>query len=396
MTRSHRRTRPSAPARPDVQVFTGSPSYSIGDPAFADFLRISGVSWGGEVNEANALGLTAFYRAVSLIAGTVAGLPLEVYQENPDDSRTELKGHWLDETPAGPYDMTDYAWVETVMLHQLIHGETFLKYLFNEAGELIGLWPVHPLAVTRVVWAGAKKVFSIAMVDGGTEILTSDELLHVPAMSIDGLRGCSPLSVFRQTLGTSRAGEVAANRTFTTGALIRGLVTTEEDIDGDEAKAIKAQLDQKMAGAENAGGIAFVNRSLKFSPWTMSNVDAQFLESRRFQVEEIARMYGLPTNLLSATGAVSNWGTGVAEANLGLQKYVFMAYTSRLESAFKRVLAPNQFAEFDYHGLLQGSPKDEIGLLIQQVGAGILTVDEARGILNLPPLGAPAPQEIPA
>jgi HK97 family phage portal protein len=157
-------------------------------------------------------------------------------------------------------------------------------------------------------------------------------------------------------------------------------------VDGEEAKLIKESLNAKMAGAENAGAIAFVNRSLKFSPWKMSNVDAQFLESRRFGIEEIARIFGLPVNLLSATGAVSNWGTGVSEANLGLQKYVLMGHTSRLESALSAILPPDHFAEFDYKGLLQGSPREEIELLIAQVTAGLLTKDEARQIMNRPPL----------
>ena len=117
-------------------------------------------------------------------------------------------------------------------------------------------------------------------------------------------------------------------------------MTTEEDVDGDEAMAINEQLNAKMMGAENAGSIAFVNRSLKFSPWKMSNVDAQFIESRAFSVQEIARMFGLPINLLSVQGAVSNWGTGVSEANLGLQKYVLMAYTSRIESGLGAILPP--------------------------------------------------------
>jgi HK97 family phage portal protein len=178
-------------------------------------------------------------------------------------------------------------------------------------------------------------------------------------------------------------------------------VTTEEDVDEGEAKTIKASLDAKMMGAENAGGIAFVNRSLKFSPWKMTNVDAQFVESQGLNVQHVAQMYGLPTNLLSVAGAVSNWGTGVAEANLALQKYVLMAYTSRIESALRAVLPPGWFAEFDYKGLLQGSPKDEIELLIAQVAGGLLTRDEARAVLNLEPLPEPAPapavpNEVPA
>lgn len=360
------------------------PEYSISDPALAEFLGLSGLS-GVDITEERALGLTAIFRAVSLISGTIAGLPLKVY-EGSGPSRKQVEGHWLTEKPCGPYDMSAFSFIETLMLHLLLHSEGYLKSVYTAGGELVGLWPVHPLAITRVAWVGADKQFTVGMSDGSSETYMTGDITQVLGISSNGLRGLSPLTLFRQSLNTMRAGEMAANRSFTGGALIAGLVTTEEDVDGEEAKVIKASLNAKMMGAEHAGDIAFVNRALKFTPWTMTNADAQFLESRRFGIEEAARIYGLPVNLLSATGAVSNWGTGVAEANLGLQKYVLTSWTSRIESALKAVLPPGQFAEFDYAGLLQGSPKDEIELLIAQVNAGILTKDEARAIRNLPPL----------
>jgi HK97 family phage portal protein len=359
--------------------------YSIGDPAFAEFLRMSGSAFaGGELAESAAFGLTAFYRAVSLISGTIAGLPLKVYEKVGD--RREERDHFLSREPAGPYDMSAFAWTEMLMLHQLLHGECFLRNIATQGGEVVGLWPVHPLAVTKVEWSGADKLFTLALKGGATEIVESGELLHIPVMATDGLRGVSPVSVFRQALETAKQGERAANRTFVSGSLVSGLVTTEEDVDEEEAKAIKERLSSKMMGAEHAGDIAFVNRALKFSPWAMNNVDAQFLESRKFSVEEVARMFGLPTHLLSVAGAVSNWGTGVAEANLALQKYVLMGYTSRIESALRAILPPGWFAEFDYKGLLQSSPKDEIELLAVQVKAGLLTRNEARAIMNREPV----------
>jgi HK97 family phage portal protein len=377
-----------------AQVFTASPQWSIGDPAFAEFLRMSGITT-GQVTEDTAAGLTAYYRAEALIAGTIAGLPLKVY-EGDGSSRREVD-HFLSTSPAGPYDMAPFNWVETVVLHLLNHAEAYLKSITNGGGELVGLYPVHPLAIDKVEWAEADKLFTVALKGGGREKYLTGEMTQVLGMSMDGLRGMSPLTLFRKTLQTSMAAETAANRSFTTGALISGLVTTEEDMEEPEAVTLKEKVNAKIMGAEHAGEIVFVNRSLKFSPWAMSNVDAQFLESRGLQVTEVARIFGLPLSLMSVIGAVSNWGTGVAESFLGLQKFVLTGWTSRIESALRAVLPPGQFAEFDYAGLLQGSPKDEIELLIAQVNAGILTKTEARAIRNLPPLPeAEAPAEVPA
>jgi HK97 family phage portal protein len=179
---------------------------------------------------------------------------------------------------------------------------------------------------------------------------------------------------------------------FGNGALIGGLVTTEEDVTEDEARAIKSDLNRRTLGVKNAGDVAFVNRTLKFTPWTTSSKDAQFLESRAHQVEEIARAYGVPKVLLAQDGA-STWGSGIAELNRGLAKFTLMSWTTRIEQRLSRLLARPRFVEFDYAGLMQGAPAEEITLLIEQVNAGLLTPNEARAIRNLPPL--PVSAEVP-
>jgi HK97 family phage portal protein len=207
---------------------------------------------------------------------------------------------------------------------------------------------------------------------------------------MDGLKGMSLLGVARQSFGTTIAGDRAAAKMFGNGALIAGLVSTEEDVDEDEAKEIKAGLDRKVGGWENAGEVAFVNRKLKFSPWTMSAEDAQFLQSRQFQIEEIARWTGVPPHLLMQTEKQTSWGTGVAEQNRGLGRFTLLGWTMRFEQRLSRLLGGQsrtpRFAEFDFAGLERPTPEEEIRLLIEQVTAGLLTVNEARRIRNLPPI----------
>ena len=322
---------------------------SISDPALAEFLRMSGVTPGVE-SEEGVLGLTAVYRAQAIIAGTIAGLPLKVYRRAGDGR--ERIDHWLSQMPAGPMDLPAFNWTEMLVLHLLNHGEGYLKHIYSGAGQLVGLWPIHPLAISKVVWDGPDKLFTVSMKDGSAETLGTGDLTQVLGMTTDGLRGISPIALFRKSFGTSKAGETAANRVFTTGSLISGLVTTEEDVSETEAESIKKSLNAKIKGAENAGDIAFVNRALKFSPWTMTNSDAQFIESRSFQVEEVSRIYGVPPHLLSQTEKQTSWGTGVAEQNLGLSRYTLMGYTSRIESALVAVLPPAEFSRVR----LQGTP----------------------------------------
>lgn len=378
------------------------PTYSINDPALAEFLGLSTNGIIGEINANKALGITGFYRAVSIISGTIAGLPLKTYRKLDNDQR-ERVASFLDK-PAGPFPLPPFNWKEMVMIHLLIHGEAFLVHVYNGAGAIVGLWPIHPLSV-EVEWAtDTEKRFKVALNDGTKRVYASNEMTHIMSMTMDGTRGLSPLTLFRNTVKLGLAGEIAAERSFSNGMLISGLVTpSSEDISEDEAKAIKTGLQAKLTGTANAGDIAVVNKNLTFTPWSMSMEDAQFLESREFQVVEFARMFGVPPHLLGATEKQTSWGTGVAEQNLGMARYTLMPWTSRIEEALSELLPNPRFVEFDYKGLLQGTPKDEIELLIEQKNAGLLTLDEARAILNLPklpkaeqqsaPSQEPAPQE---
>lgn len=359
-----------------------SQSYSISDPALAEFLGMTSTGI-GEVTSQRSLGVTAYYRAVSIVSGTIAGLPLKTYRKNGESK--ERVSSFLDK-PAGPFPLSPFAWKELVMVHLLMHGEVFLAHIYNGAGGLIGLWPVHPLSV-EVKWAsGTEKAYRVSMTDGSFRDYGQNEMTQIMALTLDGTRGVNPLSIFRNSIRLGLAGDIAAERSFSNGMLVSGLVTPEEDISEEDAKIIKAGLQSKLSGVENAGDIAVTNKNLKFHQWSMSNEDAQFLESREFQVTEFARMFGVPPHLLGATEKQTSWGTGVAEQNLGLARYTLMPWTARLEESLSELLPNPRFAEFDYKGLLQGTPQDEIKLLIEQKDAGILTVDEVRGILNLPPM----------
>ena len=380
--------------------------WSISDPALAEFFNIGGETLAGvKVDESSTLGLTAVYRAVSIIAGTVAGLPLRSLRTLADDTRERVPSFLDDPSgPGGPY--TQFEWTELVMVHLLLHGNAFLQHVYNGGGAIVGLNPIPPAAVTirqvrtdedRERFAGYPKWFEIRLADNQTVELTPADLTHIPALGTDGLRGLSPIEAHRQALGTGIAGDRAAARLFGSGLLLAGLVSGDEDMDQAEAAEASAALKAKMAGASHAGEFAFVNARLKFTPWSIPPVDAQFIESRAHQIEEVARIFGIPPHLLGQTEKQTSWGTGVAEQNRGLSTFTLKPWTSRVEQRLSRLLSRPTKAEFDYSGLLQPAPEVEIPLLIAQVQAGLLTLDEARRVRNLPPLPAgPAPGPDPA
>jgi len=354
---------------------------------------------------------------VAIIAGTIAGLPLHAYRTDKDGQRQRVDS-FLDQPsgPAGPY--TQFEWLELVMVHLLLHGNAYLAHVYNGAGAVVGLLPLLPSAVTvkaiqtaeqLAAYGGPdgtyRKWFEVQLADGSRRELTCAELTHIPAMGTDGIRGLSPIEAHRQALGTGIAGDRAAARLFGSGLLLGGLVSGDDGLSREDAEEAVAALKAKMTGADHAGDIAFINAQLKFTPWTIPPADAQFIESRTHQINEVARIFGVPKVLLAEDGA-STWGTGIAELNRWFARTALMPWTSRLEQRLSQLLTRPTSCEFDYKGLLQPAPEVEIPLLIAQKEAGLLSGDEIRRMMNLPPLpaapspsgddGGPTPPVLPA
>jgi len=353
------------------------------------------VDAGVDVTESTVLGLSAVWRSVSLISGTLAMLPMPTLRETGDGMRQRLPS--IFDSPGGPpaeHGPTPFEWRETVLLHLLLHGNAYLVHQYNGAGGLYSLVAVHPACVSVVRWQpGGReerppggKWFDVRLDDGTTQRLTARTLLHVPALSSDGLVGMSPIAVARQSLGTTIAGDRAAGRTFGQGALIRGVLTPEDDLEPDEAAEIRDEVNAEVVGWERAAAVKVINRRLKFSPWSMSMADAQFLQSREFQIEEVARWYGIPPFMLGSVTKQTSWGTGIAEQQRGLSRTVLAPWATRIEQRCSRLLPAPRFVQFDFSGLERPNPEAEDAMLIARVEAGLMLPNEYRAYRGLPPL----------
>lgn len=361
---------------------------SISDPAVAMLLGYASDPGAPLVSDINAMTLSAVWRAVSIISGTIASLPLRTLETVTDGSR-ERTVSVLD-NPASGQTMTPYEWKELVLIHLLLRGNAYLQHLYNGAGALVGLWPVYPGSVSVIHDENypSGKRFEVAQTDGTVRQFDTTSMTHIHGPSLDGFMGLSPIAQARMSIGTGLNGEKAASRMFINGAMISGLVTPtgDETLTEEDAAVLKADLGRKMAGSENAGSIAVVNKALTFTPWTMTARDAEFLASRAFSIEEIARWFGVPPHLLAQTEKQTSWGKGVAEQNDGLARYTLMPWTTRIEERLTMLLPRNKSAEFDYSGFLRPAPETEIPLILQQVETGFITPNEGRRIRNLPPI----------
>lgn len=382
MAKKNKKQKMVAPLEIETRSAYDGPTFSMGDLALAQWLGISSRSHAGvSVTEASALGIPAVFRSISLLSGTIASLSLKSYRTNKIGDREEITTFLDNPHP----DMTQFEWVRLVVTHHVFRGNAYLLHMYNGAGAIAGLQPIHPGCVT-VYWDDDKqqKVFKVS-IEGETREYTSADILHIPGMSMDGLVGVDPLTVLRETFGTAIASEEARSRQLANGGMIAGIVSCEEATTEEEATVIKSDLRVRVQGTSNAGDIAFVNRSLTFTPWMMTNDDAQFVETLTFQVEELARAFGLPKQLLMLDGA-STWGSGVKELLLYFQKTTLVPITKAIEQRCSLLLSRPTICEFDYKSLFKGTPREELEMLIMQKGAGILSLNEVRSIINLPPV----------
>lgn len=383
---------------------------TVSNPAVAKYLTSFAANYSGEsVSEETAMSLSAVWRGGALISQTVGTIPIKSYRELPSGER-ERVASFLDD-PCGPESdgdpyLTPFEWKETVCLHLYYQGETFLWHRRNVAGALVGLMPIHPLAVVvnPSKTAPGGKTFDVALKDGewirdlecGTG--PNSQITHIVGPCTRGLRGVSFLSIGRNSIGMTLAAERSAAEQFANGPSLNGAFTPRAEADllsEDDINELQSDLDRRL---NNRGTSKFpiINRILEFQPWSMTNADAQWLQSRAFQIEEISRWTGVPPMLLMQLEKQTSWGTGVAEQNTNLARHVLKPYTQRVEERVSRLLPQPRFVEFDFAGLMAGSPKEETDLLLTEVNGGLRTLNEARRIKNLPPLDGGDALRIPS
>lgn len=383
---------------------------SVSDPyaaAAAGWIDLGDSTAGVPVNESTALGVSAVWRAISLISGTMGMLNLDTLDENGDKSKS------IFDNPGSEAGQTPFAWKETGFAHLTLHGRGYAWKVRNTAGAIVALTWLHPLTVLESLptieemrdpdlrplgglW------FTITLETGDKVRTDARDILYVPALSLDGVRGVSPMTFQRVSLGGAVAGDRAAAKQWKNGAMIAGIVSPQDDHDDWDVKKIRSELDRTITGWDNAAKLAIVNRRLQFSPWTMSNADAQFLESRKFSIEEISRWYGVPPHLLMQTEKQTSWGTGVEEQNRAMGRTVLGPWGVRFEQNGSRMLRGRSL-RFDFSTLERPAPDKERELIRADYDAGLITQNEARLRMGLKAVDggdvfktATAPAESPA
>ncbi len=340
---------------------------------------------GQQVNETTALQASAVYACVRLLSETIASLPLHIYQRGPDNSR-ELAPEYRWYTPLHslPNDInTSFEWRQIMMADVLLSGN---GYSWIGDSQLIRL---HPHSVTvDLAEDESQLLYTWTPPTGGQITFGQDKIHHLRGLSRDGITGMSPITVARESIGLAMATEQHGANLFGNGAMPAGILKHPEAI-GEIAKSNIEQSWKENYGGKNSGGVSVLEEGMEFQAISMSSEDAQFLETRKFQVTDIARIFRVPPSMIGDLERATF--SNVEQQALDFVTNSIRPWLVNWEQAILRdLIAPPErgtiFAEFNVDGLLRGDSKTRAEALAIRFMNGNLNDDEWRAIENMNPL----------
>jgi HK97 family phage portal protein len=370
-----------------------NPQTPLSDPAqwFIDWMRGGGETYTGTpVNELNAVRQTAVFRCVSIIANSIASLPFGVYKRTPDGRKpaSDHPIHRLIHDQPNSIT-TSFTFKQLITAGLLTNGNGYAVIGRNQGGNVLDLFQVPPQDVTVDRLGKEPGSFRLryeVRIDNQRFYPAQEQMLHVPGLGFDGIKGISVISaVARQSIATALTLEEVTARLHGRGLRPSGVVEQATGMKPDALARLKAAFEGTFGGAAEAGGTVILDKGLKWSPMSISPVDAATLESRRFQVADIARVFGVPLHLLNETEKSTSWGTGLEEQVKGFVEFVIGPWLAAIEQEFNRKLFRDPYyCKFNVGGLLRGDSKAQGEYFQKAISYAWMTPNEVREVLELP------------
>lgn len=362
-----------------------SPSWKVSNANLATLLGGGPNASGVEVTEKSALKFAAVWRGTAVISSLGGSTPLHAYKAGTLEKRRVN----ILETPHP--DMTSYEFWRLNYVHRVLWGNSFCLKVKNGAGALVELHPIAPERV-RVVAVGSTEANpsgKVFVVDGDLDRpLTSSDIFHIPGLGYNGVCGMSVVRMAATSIGMGLAAEEYGARLWSQGSLMSGILTTEASLDQGKADRLKASWREKIAGLSKAHEVAILDNGAKFQQLSMPNNDAQFIESRDFQVSEFSRFIGLPPFLLMQTAKSTSWGTGLEQQAIGFVKFDLHPQWFKPTEArvTKELTGAGIYAKYKIEGLLRGdsTARSAFYNVMRQVGA--YSANDIRELEDLPPI----------
>jgi HK97 family phage portal protein len=368
-------------------------------PGTSIFADLSGYGQGLTLpTEQSALTVSAIYACVNLIAGAIATLPINVFKRSPDGELEKLPSDdlwWVLNEQMTPRWSAACGW-EFLLQSLLLQGDGFARIVRNPLGVPIGLEPIHPARVT-VVCDGARLIYVvepdptvIVSLRGDRVALDQDDVLHIPGFGFDGLRGSSPLRyALRMTGAVALAAQDYSARFFSNGARPDYALRTTASMNPEQIETMRAQVSERHGGAANAHRPMLLTNGLEIQTITLPAEDMQLLATRQFQIEETARVYGVPPFMIGHNEKTTSWGSGVAAMGTGFVRYSLRRHLNKIQNELNRKLfrTAARVVAFDTTDLERADLTTLIAAFRAGIGRagepGFVTTEEAREAMGL-------------
>jgi HK97 family phage portal protein len=346
-----------------------------GSGADLEVLNPSGVA----INANSAFEVVSFWSAVSLISDTIATLPVDSYIRQDGNRRPyRPRPAWVEQPDV---DLTKQAHYQQVLVSLLVSGNSYTRIFRNNSGDVVNLVCLDPATVTVRRSAIGRKIF---LIENESETLTSDEIIHITDLIQPGsLTGLSRVERLKEALGLSSAMQTFAARFFGTGATTQGIIEVAGNLTPDQAKQLRDNFDSAHRGFRRAHKTGVLSGGASYKQTTVPNDAAQFLESRRFSVEEIARAFNIPLSMMGVPGTQSY--ASVEQNAIQFVTHTLRPYIEKLEWAYSRLLPVEAFLKFNVDGLLRGDFNSRITAYSTGLQSGFMSVNDIRRLEDLSP-----------
>ena len=357
-----------------------------------------GSTSGKSVTERSSMQMTAVYSCVRILAEAVAGLPLHLYKYNESGGKeraAENQLYFLLHDEPNP-EMTSFVFRETLMTHLLLWGNAYAQLIRNGKGEVIALYPLMPNRMTvdrdnkgRLYYQYWRGKDEAKLSRDNIVILQPSDVLHIPGLGFDGLVGYSPIAMAKNAVGMAIACEEYGAKFFANGATPGGILE-HPGIVKDPAR-VRESWNAVYQGSGNAHRIAVLEEGMKYTPIGISPEQAQFLETRKFQINEIARIFRVPPHMVGDLEKSSF--SNIEQQSLEFVKYTLEPWLVRWEQAMVRSLLSKSekeqyFIKFNVDGLLRGDYESRMNGYATARQNGWMSANDIRQLENLDRISA--------
>ncbi len=355
--------------------------------SFDNWISIFGMNKAGagkKANIDNALTYSPVIACISLAAETISTLPLPVYKKAKDGTRTEENKHpvyKLLHDKANPA-MTAQTFREVMQWNCELRGVALAQKIKNARGDVIQLWPFSPDGVAEYIMNNRDNQLYFKMQSG--EIYSQDDIFYFFGPGSTGLKPKSRINLASESIGIGMSAEEYGNRFFSNGTNVGGFLKHPKSLRDDAYERLKTEINKEYTGLKSAHKLILLEEGLEYQALSVNNEDAQFLQTRRFQVEEVCRWFGMKPHMIADLSHATF--SNIEHEGIEAVRYSWRPRCVRWEQAINtQLLSGGYYAEHNLDGLMRGDLPSQSSAWHSLIQDGVLNADEVRQLMNMNP-----------